>query len=60
MDSLTDIDFLSKYDEYKNSNKESIEKLIVFLNSLTVNENYHNKKNDAILQQSRRFNQINK
>ena len=44
MDSLTDIDFLSKYDEYKNSNKESIEKLIVFLNSLNVNKNYHNKK----------------
>ena len=44
MDSLTDVDFLSKYDEYKITNKESIEKLIVFLNSLTVNKNYHNKK----------------
>ena len=44
MDSLTDIDFLSKYDEYKNSNKEIINKLIMFLNSLTVNKNYHNKK----------------
>ena len=44
MDSLTDINFLSKYDEYKKSNKKSIENFIVFLNSLSVNKNYHNKK----------------
>lgn len=44
MDSLTDIVFLKKYDDYKITNKENIEKLIVFLNSLNVNKNYHNKK----------------
>ena len=44
MDSLTDIVFLKKHDEYKIKNKENIENLIMFLNSLNINTNYHNKK----------------
>lgn len=42
---ITDTDFLIKFDEYVKENKENIIKLTSFLNSLTINPNYHNKKN---------------
>ena len=42
---ITDTDFLIKFGEYVKENKEIINKLTSFLNSLTINPNYHNKKN---------------
>ena len=44
MNKLTDLDFLSRYDEYKNKNLNNIQQFVSFLNSLTTNSNYHNKK----------------